>query len=244
MRQDVLEHVRHCSCCQQNKNNSHEKPASLLQPLAIPGRRWESISVDLIVQLPPTRSGNTKIVVIVDRLSKMVHLTAAPTEFSAHDMARLYMHAVVRLHGVVRKIVSDRDVLFTSAFWEDVSALLDTKLSRSTAFHPTSDGQTERTNRTLEEMLRHYVSPVRDDWDELLDAAEIAVNNAWQESIRNTPFFLNYGQHPPTPLSVDVDTKAPAAKAFTGDLVQAEELAKESWRSAQARPPCRASRVC
>ena len=130
---------------------------------------------------------------------------------------------------------SDRDTLFTSAFWEEFTALMGTTLSRSTAYHPQTDGQTERVNRTLEEMLRHYVSPTQDDWDELLDAAEFALNNAWHESVRNTPFFLNSGQHPLTPASVDVDTKVPAAKAFTEDLHAAVDLAKASLLSAQAR---------
>ena len=84
-------------------------------------------------------------------------------------------------------------------------------------------------------MLRHYISPTQDDWDEHLDAAEFAITNAWQESVRNTPFFLNYGQHPLTPASVDVDTKVPAAKAFTKELHEAVALAKEAWQSAQAR---------
>lgn len=235
IREDVVQHIRHCSTCQRDKTNSNQKPAGLLQPLEIPGRRWQSISVDFIVQLPLTKSGNTRIVVIVDRLSKMVHLAATPTAFTAHDMAKLYMHAVVRLHGIVREIVSDRDTLFTSESWQDVNARLGTQLSRSTAYHPQSNGQTERTNRTLEEMLRHFASPVQDDWDEYLDVAEFAINNAWQESIQNTPFFLNYGQHPLTPASVDVDTKVPAAKAFTSELADAVELAKASWRSAQDR---------
>ena len=105
----------------------------------------------------------------------------------------------------------------------------------STAYHPSTDGQIERTNRTLEEMLRHFVNPVHDDWDEHLDAAEFTINNSWQESIRNTPFFLNSDQHPLTPASADIDTKSPAAKAFTEDLQAAVELAKESWQSAQNR---------
>ena len=142
---------------------------------------------------------------------------------------------IVRAHGIVREIVSDRDTLFTSEFWEEVSALLGTRLAKSTAYHPATDGQTERTNRALEEMLRHYVSPTHDDWDEHLDAAEFAINNAWQESVRNTPFFLNTGQHPLTPASADLDVKAPAAKAFTEDLQAAAELAKASWQSAQDR---------
>ena len=83
MRQDVKEHVRYCSMCQKNKNNSNRKSAGLLQPLDIPGRRWDSISVDLIVEPPPTQLGNTKIVVFVDRLSKMVHFAAVATSFTA-----------------------------------------------------------------------------------------------------------------------------------------------------------------
>jgi len=84
-------------------------------------------------------------------------------------------------------------------------------------------------------MLRHYVSPVHDDWDEHLDAAEFAINNAWQESVCNTPFFLNSGQHPLTPASAEIDTKSPPAKAFTEELQAAVELAKQSWQSAQAK---------
>ena len=162
---------------------SNQKAGGLLQPLQIPGRRWESISVDLITQLPPTKAVNTKIVVFVDRLSKMVYFAAVPTAFSAYDMARLYLHTVIRAHGMQREIVSDTDTLFTSAFWEELTASLGTSLARSTAYHPTSDGQTERTNGTLEEMLGHFVSPTQDDWDEHIDAAEFAVNNAWQELV-------------------------------------------------------------
>ena len=107
----------------------------------------------------------------------MVHFAAAPTTFSAYDMARMFVHVIVRAHGTVRDIVSDRETLSTSAFWEELTALLSTDLSRSTAYHPQSDKQTERVNRTLEEMMRHYVSPTQDDWDEHLDAAEFAINS-------------------------------------------------------------------
>ena len=148
-------------------------------------------------------------------------------------MVRLYVHNVIRLHGTQREIVSDRDTLFTSAFWEERTASLGTKLAMSTAFHPASDGQTERTDRTLEEMLKHFVSPTQDDWDEHLDAAEFAINNARQESVQNTPFMLNSRQHPLTPASVQVDHQVPAAKSFTTDLQEAVERAKAAWASAQ-----------
>ena len=185
VRNDVCQHIRHCSLCQKDKTNSNQKPGGLLKPLQIPGRRWESVSVDLItqLQLPMTKSGDTQIVVFVDRLSKMVHFAAVLTAFTAYNMARLYVHNGIRSHGTQREIVSDRDTLFTSAFWEELTASLGTKLAMSIALHPASDGQTETTNRTLEEMLRHFVSPTQDDWDEHLDAAEFAINNAWPESV-------------------------------------------------------------
>ncbi len=145
----MLQHIRHCSVCQRNNSNTNQKPGGLLQSLQIPGRRWESINVNVITQLPPTKTVNTKIVVFVDRLSKMVHVAAVPTAFSAYDMARLYLHTVIRAHGMQRETVSDRDTLFTSAFWEELTASLGTSLARPSVCHPTSDGQTERTNRTL-----------------------------------------------------------------------------------------------
>ena len=221
MRKDVVEHTRHCSLCQKNKTNSNQKLGGLLQPLQIPGRRWASVSVDLITQLPMTKSGNTQIVGFEDRLSKMVHFAAVLTAFTAYNMARLYVHNVIRLHGTQREIASDRDTLFTSAFWEELTASLGTKIATSTAFHRASDGQTEKTNRTREEMLKHFISPTQDEWDQHLDAAEFAINNAWQESVQNTPFKLNSGQHPPTPASVQVDHQVPAAKGFTSDLQEA-----------------------
>lgn len=110
----------------ENQEQLKPKPAGLLQPLQVPGRRWQSISVDLIVQLPPTKSGNAKRVVLVDRLFKIMHLAAAPTAFDAHDMAELYMHAVIRLHGIQHEIVSDTDTLFTTQFWQDVNACMGT----------------------------------------------------------------------------------------------------------------------
>lgn len=119
------------------------------------------LMVKILSCFAQTKSGNTKIIAFVDKLSKMTRLVAAPNAFSAIDVARVYVHVVARAHGIVRNIVNDRDTLFNSAFWEELSALLGTVSSRSTAYHLQTDGQTERVNRMLEEMLRHYVSPHR-----------------------------------------------------------------------------------
>ena len=105
----------------------------------------------------------------------------------------------------------------------------------STAYHPQTDGQTERANRVLEEMLRHYVSPTHTDWDEHLDMAEFAINDAWQESVKETPFMLNYGQHPLNFLSVQTHSQVPAAASFTEDMQLGRERAVECLKRAQQR---------
>ena len=165
MKETVVDYVRSCSQCQQNKA-SNQKPIGLLKPLPIPEKRWQQVTIDLITQLPKTKNGNDAIVVFVDKLTKMVHYAPTTTNIDAVGMAKLFLHNIVRLHGVPESIVSDRDPRFTSNFWKSLWTQLGTKLHISTAFHPHSDGQTERANRTLEEGLRAYVSMRHDDWDE------------------------------------------------------------------------------
>lgn len=201
--EDVREFVRTCDVCQRDKA-SNQKPAGLLQPLQIPDGRWKSVGVDLITHLPPSANGNDAIVVFVCRLSKMVHLHACSTTVDAKGMARVFVTEVFRLHGLPTEIVSDRDPRFTGHFWKELCDLLHIKQSMSTAYHPQTDGQTERVNRVVEEVLRHYVNPMQDNWDVLLPLVEFAINNAFHESIGTTPFFLNYGQHPRTPASMVV----------------------------------------
>src|SRR4029077_4912168 len=116
-----------------------------------------------------------------------------------------FFDIVVRLHGIPKSIVSDRDPRFTSKFWQELWRLCGTQLKMSTAYHPQTDGQTERSNRTLEDVLRHYVSPRQNDWDEHLTAAEIAVNSSVHASTGFTPHFLNYGDHPVFPTAVQLD---------------------------------------
>ena len=236
LRRDVRHHVRTCASCQRNKS-SNSRAFGLLEPLEIPGRRWESISMDLITGLPTSaKRKNDAIVVFVDRLSKMVHCVPTTTKVSAKTLAEIFVCQVNRYHGVPRDIVSDRDPRFTSQFWREVHRLMGTKLKMSTSFHPQTDGQTERVNRVLEDMLRHFVNARQNDWDgHLLCMAEFAINNAWHESVRNTPFFLNYGQHPLTPASLDLDTRVPAASDFAEGIDDAVKLAKKALSAAQAR---------
>ena len=198
MRADIISNVMQCAVCQRNKP-SNQRPAGLLQPLPIPERPWNSVSMDL---MPQTRTGHTTIAVFVDRMSKMAHFVATHTTVSAAEMSRLFLDHIFKLHGMPEEIVADRDPRFTSTFWSELMAMLGAKRSMSSAYHPQSDGQTERMNRVLEDMLPHYCDPSQTDWNEHLSLAEFAVNNAVQASTRFTPFMLNSGQHPHTPTTI------------------------------------------
>jgi len=233
MGKDVHKFITTCDSCQRNKP-SNQQPAGLLQPLDTPTRRWEQITMDFIVQLPVTRNNFDAIVVFVDRLTKKAIFCAANTSISAPEVAKIFFNNVFRYHGLPKVIISDRDAKFTSRFWRTLFEQLGTKLSMSTAFHPQTDGQTERMNRTLEEMLRAYVTYNQDQWDEYLPAAEFAYNNSQQTSTGYTPFELDNGQHTLTPASLlSQTTSVPAADNFLEHWDNMINMAKDSLREAQ-----------
>ncbi|WVZ48657.1 LOW QUALITY PROTEIN: hypothetical protein U9M48_000078 [Paspalum notatum var. saurae] len=153
MKREVAAYVALCDVCQRVKAE-HQKPAGLLQPLKIPEWKWEEIGMDFIVGLPRTQSGFDSIWVVVDRLTKVAHFIPVKTTYSGAKLAELYMSRIVCLHGVPKKIVSDRGTQFTSHFWKRLHESMGTKLNFSSAYHPQTDGQTERTNQILEDMLR------------------------------------------------------------------------------------------
>lgn len=157
--------------------------------------------MDFIGPLPKSR-GYDSIAVVVDKLTKLVHLIATKTTVTAKEFAFLFFNNVIRLHGVPEAIITDRDTRFTSSFWRELMKLMSIEQRMSSAFHPQSDGQTERANRTLEAMLRHYVNERNDDWSNHLTAAEIAINNCQQASTKFSPFFMNYGFNPRFPFLV------------------------------------------
>jgi hypothetical protein len=135
----------------------HKQPAGLLKPLEIPEWKWEHITMDFVVGLPRSPRGKDVIWVVVDRLTKSANFIPMKTTNSASNSVPLYMKEVVRLHGVPKSIVSDRDSKFVSKFWESLHIALGTKLSLSVIFHPQTDGQSERMIQTLEDMLHAFV---------------------------------------------------------------------------------------
>ena len=215
----IQQYVTSCDSCQRNKP-SHQSTMGLLRPLPIPTRPWQQVSMDLITALPRSRSGNDAIVVFVDKLTKMVHYVATTTNVTAPQLATIFMREVVRLHGVPESILSDRDPRFTAHFWRAFWEQLGTTLTMGTAYQPQTDGQTERANRTLEELLRSVVNFHQTDWDEHLAAAELAVNNAVQASTGFTPFYLNSGQQASLPLDQAIVGLRPSSNPEASDRIR------------------------
>lgn len=235
---DVLQYVRSCDACQRNKP-SQQSPLGLLQSLPIPSHPWQQVSMDLITQLPKSRRGHDAIVVFVDKLTKQIHLAATTTSVTAPQLAHIFWETVVRHHGLPSSILSDRDPRFTGHFWRTLWKCLGTQLTMSTAFHPQTDGQTERANRTLEEMLRPYVSFQQTDWDEHLVGAELAFNASKHASTGFTPFYLNSGREVALSLDLALEearmARQPDAAARIRQLHRDLEAAKEALLKAQQR---------
>jgi hypothetical protein len=164
----------------------------LLQPLKIPEWKWEEIGMDFIVGLPHTQAGYDSIWVIMDCITKVAHFIPVKTTYSGAKLAELYMLRIVCLHGVPKKIVSDRGSQLTSKFWEKLYESMDTKLNFSSAYHPQTDWQKERTNQILEDMLRACALKYGKCWDKSLPYAEFSYNNIYQASIKMAQYEVLY----------------------------------------------------
>lgn len=199
MRGMVKDYLKECDVCQRFKNDCM-KPSGLLQPLPIPTRIWTDISMDFIEGLPSS-NGYSVIMVVVDRLTKYAHFVALKHPFSAATVAKAFITNVVRLHGIPTSIVSDRDKVFLSSFWQALFQLQGTQLCMSSSYHPQSDGQTEVMNRTLEQYLRCFTGDQPRKWVEWLSWAEYSYNTATHSSTKLTPFEAVYGTPPPTLLT-------------------------------------------
>jgi hypothetical protein len=202
----------------------HQKPAGLLQPLPIPDWKWDKVGMDFIMGLPRIKSGYDSIWVVVDHLTKVAHFIPVKTTYTSVKLAKIYMSWIVCLHGVIKSIVSDRGTQFTSHFWRQLHESLGTRLEFSTAFHPQTDGQTERVNQILEDMLRACALDYGSSWDENLPYAEFSYNNSFQSSIKMSLFEVLYGRKCRTPLLWD---GVGERQLFGPDLIKdAEEKVK------------------
>ncbi|GJP84341.1 hypothetical protein CLOP_g14407 [Closterium sp. NIES-67] len=229
---DVQRYVAACPICQRMKS-SHQRLTGLLQPLEPPQRPWQHVTMDFVTGLPAGPSGNNAVLVVVDRLTKMTHLALCRTTITTEETARLFISTVVRLHGIPAAIISDRDPKFTSKFWQDTWAQYGTHLQFSSAYHPQTDGQTERTNQTMEQLIRTNCLD-RNKWEDVLPMLEFSYNNAPSATTNHSPFYLNYGMDPTVPISTNVESQVPRSQQFVEDLQTARDKAVEHIRKANA----------
>ena len=202
---DVQSYVRGCEPCQRNKPDPRGKQGLPLS-IAAPKRAWETICMDFIGPLPRTASGHDAVLVVVDKLTRWSYYIALRTTATAQEVFAVLQERVLSVHGMPRAIISDRDSRFTSHFWEHLWAAMRTDLRRSTAFHPQTDGQTERQNRTLIEALRAHVDANQRDWDTLLPAMQLAHNSSRNHSTGVSPFEMLFGGTPRTTLDAELES--------------------------------------
>ncbi|XP_058075525.1 uncharacterized protein LOC131223943 [Magnolia sinica] len=184
LKQEVLNEVK----------TEHQKLSGLLQPLQVTEWKWEHISMDLIVRLPKISRHHDMIWVIVDRLTKSAHFLPIRISSSLNKLSKQYIKEIIRLHDILMSIIFDRDPKFTSRFWKSLQKALGTTLNYSMTFHPQTDGQTERVNQILEDMLRSCILDFKENWDNHLYLVEFAYNISFQSNIDMAPFEALYGR--------------------------------------------------
>jgi transposase InsO family protein len=248
MSKDVEYYVRACELCTRTKS-PRSAPQGFLQPLPVPFRAWSDISVNYITPLPVCERQGVRykhLLVVVCRLTKMRHFIPV-TGLSAEELVTAFVGRVYSLHGCPENIVSDRGTQFVSQFWTHLSERLGIALRPSSAFHPETNGQTERINSGVEQYLRAFMNFHQDDWVDWLPLAEFASNNVVSETTGVSPFFANYGFHPR--LGVEPSSPCPpnltpaqrsqfyrantVASRFERILDQLKALAKQSQQRAE-----------
>ena len=238
----VDEYVKSCDVCQRYKRDRHP-PMWLIERIHLPEEKWQSVSMDWIT-LPPVVADGMKydeVLTVTDRASKMVHLLATRSETSASQIAEQFLKEVVRLHGLPTSVISDRDSVFTSAFWEELTAQLGMKNCPSTPFHPQANGQAERTNQTVKQTLRTlHATRQAVPWVKLLPLVEIAINNAPIANTEFSPYYLNSGSHPifhfdvlpDTSQTVSLEPVARFVQRLHADWIAVQQALDANWERA------------
>jgi hypothetical protein len=227
----VSSYVKGCDKCNRTKIFP-AAPAGKLMPNQIPERCWQVVTVDLIVGLPRSHGFNA-IWVAVDRLSKRIRVAPTTKEVDSVGVARLFRDHVWRNHGLPDQIISDRGSQFVSKFTRELNRLLGIQTTPSTAFHPQTDGQTERVNMEIEQYLRVFINHRQDDWAEWLPLAEFAYNNRIHASTRKTPFEVDAGQHPRMGIEPQRATRVEATEKFVERMKNVREETQSALQQAR-----------
>ena len=233
LRTFVKDYCKSCTTCMRSKPQRH-RPYGFLKQLPIPERPWNSISMDFIEKLP-TSGGYDAILVIVDRLSKQGIFIPTYDTITSAELAKLFVLHVFSKHGVPSHVTSDRGSEFVSSFFRSLGTALDMKLHFTSGYHPEADGQTERTNQTLEQYIRIYCNYQQDNWSELLPLAEFAYNNAPHATTGVSPFFANKGYHLNISVHPERDLASTRAKNFVTDLDELHQELRTRIAEAQQR---------
>lgn len=220
MRLAIEEYVRKCTICKQMKHERHQ-PYGKLQALAVPTQPWQSVAMDFVVKLPRSEDPVTEepydsILVVTDRFTKFGRFIPYRETWTAEQLARVFMKEVVANHGMPHQLISDRDKLFTSNFWTELMKILAVKHKLSTAYHPQTDGQTERLNQVLEQYLRCYVNDCQNNGVQLLPVAQIAYNQSPTTTTGTSPFYANFGLEP---------------RDITGTIGETSDNPSATWRA-------------
>ncbi|CAI7799696.1 unnamed protein product [Closterium sp. NIES-54] len=189
-------------------------------PLPVPEQPWQVVSLDFITGLPSTSRGHDSILVVIDKFSKLGHFIPTNATATAEATARLFFDRIITIHGIPATLISDRDPKFTSKFWKELMGLLGTKLAMSSAYHPQTDGQTERLNQVVEQLLRTACKDDVSHWDKQLPTLEFAYNNASHAATGKSPFFLCFGREPLTPQQPTTPAHVQAAHDFVTTMQQ------------------------
>jgi ribonuclease HI len=226
LRKRITEELRNCDICQKAKPVRH-KPYGELQPLPVAERPWQTVAMDFITKLPESKEPMTKtkydsILVVTDKLTKYGYFIPYKEASSSEDLAYIFYRHITSQHGIPEEIITDRGSVFASKFWQTLMALNGTNHKLSTAYHKTTNGQTERLNQTLEQYLRCYVNQPQDNWVTMLPVAQLAYNSAQTESTGISPAKANFGFNPTT-LLPEKDNKGQYSEAAA---VKASELTK------------------
>jgi len=228
---EVKQYVEGCDACQRNKNRI-EQPAGKLMPNSIPAKPWTHISADFITKLPLAQ-GYDSILVVVDRLTKMAYFVPTTEKTSAEGLARLFRDNVWKLHRLPESIISDRGPQFATRLMKELNGMLGIKSKLLTAFHPQTDGQTERVNQKLEQYLRMFIDHRQEQWPEWLGTAEFTYNNKVYSSTRTSPFKANYGQDPRMGFEGRKKGKYARAEKFIEKMKEIQKEAKAALGKAQ-----------